>query len=144
MSSAGIQIAETIQTGSINHHPSAAQDINPSTAADKKVRVTASPHSGRSEADDEDDDIPYSVLRPVQRTQGLPPLPDLRFEQSYLKSIENANGWAAIGWITFRDQVSEKTALRKHSRVEKLCADGSLFNSSSFPSSKALSGPSRH
>lgn len=35
----------------------------------------------------------------------MPPLPDLRFEQSYLKSIEKAEGWKGVMWITFRDQV---------------------------------------
>ncbi|KAG9381372.1 DUF1770-domain-containing protein [Pyrenophora tritici-repentis] len=35
----------------------------------------------------------------------MPPLPDLRFEQSYLKSIEQAEGWQGVLWITLRDQV---------------------------------------
>ncbi|KAI9837493.1 MAG: hypothetical protein M1819_007141 [Sarea resinae] len=51
------------------------------------------------------DDIPVSVLEARPRRPGLPPLPDLRFEQSYLKSIEAANGWGAVGYITMRDQV---------------------------------------
>jgi hypothetical protein len=33
------------------------------------------------------------------------PLPDLRFEQSYLKSIENATTWQAVAYITVKDQV---------------------------------------
>lgn len=35
----------------------------------------------------------------------MPPLPDLRFEQSYLKSLEGAKSWKGVLWITFRDQV---------------------------------------
>lgn len=35
----------------------------------------------------------------------MPPIPDLRFEQSYLNSIANASSWKAIAWITLRDQV---------------------------------------
>lgn len=35
----------------------------------------------------------------------MPPLPDLRFEQSYLKSIEKAEGWGQVAYITVRDQV---------------------------------------
>jgi hypothetical protein len=32
-------------------------------------------------------------------------MPDLRFEQSYLHSIRNADTWWKVGWITVRDQV---------------------------------------
>lgn len=35
----------------------------------------------------------------------MPPIPDLRFEQSYLNSIADASSWKTIAWITFRDQV---------------------------------------
>ncbi|WEW56579.1 hypothetical protein PRK78_002026 [Emydomyces testavorans] len=34
----------------------------------------------------------------------LPPLPDLRFEQSYLASISQAKTWGRVAWITIRDQ----------------------------------------
>jgi hypothetical protein len=48
---------------------------------------------------------PSRVLRPVHRRQNLPPLPDLRFEQSYLASIKDADSWGRVAWITTRDQV---------------------------------------
>jgi len=116
-SSVPLQIAETIQTASINRTPDPKHDLNPSTAASEKQPVELS-HSDpslskyiyeddggiESEADDEDD-IPYSVLKPVPRRKSFGPLPDLRFEQSYLASIAGArNNWG-VAFITIRDQV---------------------------------------
>jgi len=95
------EIASTIQAASINRHPDPHQDINPSTAASRKEEA-----SPATVSDIEDDEIPISILQPPPRKVSLPPLPDLRFEQSYLRSIEHANGWGAIAYITIRDQVS--------------------------------------
>lgn len=53
-----------------------------------------------------EDEIPVSVLRPAPRRAALPPLPDLRFEQSYLASIQSAETWQMVTYITLRDQVS--------------------------------------
>jgi len=110
-SSIPLQIAETIQTAHINRHPSPAHDINPSTAASRKEPVTLEkkhsplfPDEGIDEDDDEED-VPYSVLRPKPRRAQLPPIPDLRYEQSYLHSIRNADTWWRVVWITTRDQV---------------------------------------
>ena len=102
-SSIPIEIAGIIQAASLNRHPDPRHDINPSTAASKKVPVALDSTDDISDVDE--DEIPASVLRPVPRRQTLPPLPDLRFEQSYLRSIEKAESWGAISWITFRDQV---------------------------------------
>jgi hypothetical protein len=60
---------------------------------------------GHVDSDVDEDEIPISVLNPVPRKQTMPPLPDLRFEQSYLKSIEKAESWKGVAWITLRDQV---------------------------------------
>jgi hypothetical protein len=57
------------------------------------------------EDEDEEEDIPYSVLNPPRRKPAFPPLPDLRFEQSYLASIRGASNWKQVGYITVRDQV---------------------------------------
>ncbi|KAI9729971.1 MAG: hypothetical protein M1834_006169 [Cirrosporium novae-zelandiae] len=96
-----IPLAETLQSASIDSRPSPSHDINPSTAASKRTPVE--PHSlSRSSRSSS---ISSSVLRPIPRKHNLPPLPDLRFEQSYLRSIEGAEGWGKIGWITVRDQV---------------------------------------
>ncbi|CAM1505579.1 Fc.00g112160.m01.CDS01 [Cosmosporella sp. VM-42] len=108
MESAAAELAGTIQAGSINRHPDPKLDINPSTAAEKKERVTL--HSLRHGSDDgvdddDEEDIPYSVLRPAPRSYNLPPLPDLRFEQSYLRSISAADTWWKVVLITTRDQV---------------------------------------
>ena len=110
-SSIPLQIAETVQTAHINRHPSPAHDINPSTAASRKEPVTLEkkhsplfPDEGIDEDDDEED-VPYSVLRPKPRRAQLPPIPDLRYEQSYLHSIRNADTWGRVVWITTRDQV---------------------------------------
>lgn len=62
-----------------------------------------------------EDEIPLSVLDPIPRRNTMPPLPDLRFEQSYLKSIERAESWKGVLWITFVDQVGP--LLRSRSRL---------------------------
>ncbi|KAI9807317.1 MAG: hypothetical protein M1833_000060 [Piccolia ochrophora] len=103
MANAAMNIAETIQTASINRAPSPHHDLNPSTAASKKQPVTISEH-GSSENDDEDE-ISSAILRPQPRKSTLPPLPDLRFEQSYLASISQAETRGRVAWITIRDQV---------------------------------------
>ena len=97
------EVASTLQSISINRHPDPKRDINPSTAASKHepVNIGSSPIA----SDVEEDDLPNSILRPPPRKRSLPPLPDLRFEQSYLKSIEHAEGWGAVAYITVRDQV---------------------------------------
>lgn len=108
MSDTILQLAETIQTASINRHPDPARDINPSTSASNKQPVEfshASRHDSDSLSDVDEDEIPLSALRPVPRRSQLPPLPDLRFEQSYLSSIQHAESWQRVAYITFRDQV---------------------------------------
>jgi hypothetical protein len=96
------EIASTIQTASIYRHPDPRHDLNPSTAASRREPVII---SSEDMSDVGDDEIPLSALRPLPRGKTLPPLPDLRFEQSYLRSIEKADSWAKVAWITFRDQV---------------------------------------
>lgn len=107
MSDPIIQIAETIQTASIKRHPSPHHDVNPSTAASSKVPVelNSSPDPSDVMSDVDEDEIPLSALRPTPRRSQMPPLPDLRFEQSYLASIQDAQTWQKVAWITFRDQV---------------------------------------
>lgn len=120
-SSIPLQIAETIQTASIKRHPSPSHDLNPSTSASEKepVQLSQPSHGPASEAsldkyayDDEDgidaseeEEIPYSVLKPIPRRQSFGPLPDLRFEQSYLASIAGADSIWKVLFITVRDQV---------------------------------------
>lgn len=118
-SNPALEIASTIQTASINRAPSPSHDLDPSTAASEKIPVKLSQtHTAESEAsldkyayDDEDgidedeEDIPYDVLRPVPRRGSFPPLPDLRFEQSYLASISKADTKWKVVLITVRDQV---------------------------------------
>ncbi|KAK7441868.1 hypothetical protein Landi51_09858 [Colletotrichum acutatum] len=106
-SSVPIQIAETIQTAHINRAPSPSHDLNPSTAASEKEPVTLEPVQTHDDLDDDelDDYIPRSVVNPKPRTAKLPPMPDLRFEQSYLNSISKADTWGRVAWITTRDQV---------------------------------------
>ncbi|TQN72604.1 hypothetical protein CSHISOI_02855 [Colletotrichum shisoi] len=107
-SSVPIQVAETIQTAHINRTPSPNHDLNPSTAASEKEPVTLEPVLSHDDLDDDelDDYIPRSIVNPKQRSAKLPPLPDLRFEQSYLHSISKADTWGRVAWITVRDQVS--------------------------------------
>lgn len=98
-------IAETIQTAHIDRHPDPLRDNAPETAADTREIVTPKREYDDVESEDDDEDIPYSVLRPTPPSQKLPPLPDLRFEQSYLNSISNADTWWKVAMITARDQV---------------------------------------
>src|SRR5690242_7614692 len=102
-SSLPMEIASTLQSASINWHPDARHDINPSTAASNKEPVAISSDHSADLSEIDDDHVPVSLLQPVARRQNLPPLPDLRFEQSYLKSIQKAESYMAIAWITFRD-----------------------------------------
>ncbi|KAK4123208.1 DUF1770-domain-containing protein [Parathielavia appendiculata] len=119
-----LQIAETVQTAHVNRHPSPQHDLNPSTAASRKEPVDLEPvfpddggideetvnHiEGEEEDEDEDEtedeELYRSRIKPRPRRHHLPPMPDLRFEQSYLWSIRNADTWWKVVWITARDQV---------------------------------------
>ena len=109
MSNPAVEIASTIQSASIKRHPSPAHDVNPSTSASTKKPVEpVSPTSVSSE-----NSIPESALKPAPRRANLPPLPDLRFEQSYLASIKSAETWWAIAWITGRDHVPKRNAIHR-------------------------------
>ena len=105
-------LASTIQSTSINRHPSPHHDINPSTAASKKVPAEIDTQTAEDH-DDEDDDLslhssivsPSATIHPRPRRAQFPPLPDMRFEQSYLASLKNANTTSEVLYITMRDQV---------------------------------------
>lgn len=106
-----MQAAETLQTAHINHNPTRA-DLAPDTSVDKKIAVefdrSGDVDSMAGEVDE--DEVPLSILRPLPEDNRHAPrhlqLPDLRFEQSYLKSIENAENWGVVAYITLKDQVS--------------------------------------
>ncbi|KAB8245128.1 hypothetical protein BDV35DRAFT_269111 [Aspergillus flavus] len=104
MTDPALGIAETIQTASINPEPSPSHDINPPTASSEKQPVA---EDAPSEAGSISSDIvdPHRMIRPAPRRHHLPPMPDLRFEQSYLASIRGAETWGRVAWITVRDQV---------------------------------------
>lgn len=104
MTNPALRTAETIQTASVNPAPSAPRDVNPPTSiSEKKTAVEPSP----SDADSIPSDLidQQRSIRQIARRHTLPPLPDLRFEQSYLASIRGADTWGRVAWITFRDQV---------------------------------------
>ncbi|PBP23868.1 DUF1770-domain-containing protein [Diplocarpon rosae] len=118
-SSLPIEVASTIQSASIKRDPSPAHDLNPSTAASQKQPVTLSRSDpsldkyaydsegidGSEVEEDGEEDIPYSVLKPVPRRHSFGPLPDLRFEQSYLASVRHAESNWGVAFITLRDQL---------------------------------------
>jgi hypothetical protein len=109
-SSIPLQAVEIIKTAHIRRDLSPQHDPIPSTAASKTEPVVLEEkHAGNDDGMDEgeEESIPYSVLRPNRRSAQLPPLPDLRFEQSYLQSISQANTWWKVAWITMRDQASK-------------------------------------
>ncbi|BCS20171.1 DUF1770 domain-containing protein [Aspergillus puulaauensis] len=104
MTDPAIQVAETIQTASINRSPSASRDINPPTSlSEKKPPVELTSSDAGSIPSDLIDHPP--AFRTPARRHNLPPLPDLRFEQSYLASLRGADTWGRVAWITIRDQV---------------------------------------
>ncbi|UPK89212.1 hypothetical protein LCI18_000147 [Fusarium solani-melongenae] len=107
MDSVPTELASTIQSAHIKRHPDAALDVNPPTAASTRepVILQSLKHGSDDGIDEDEDDIPYSVLRPQPRHYNLPPLPDLRFEQSYLRSISKADTWWKVALITTRDQI---------------------------------------
>jgi hypothetical protein len=100
-----ITLASTIQSASINRHPSPSHDLNPSTVASSKqpVRLSSPSHS-RSPSNASISSSAIN-LKPIPRRATLPPLPDLRFEQSYLASIKDADTYGKVAYITIRDQV---------------------------------------
>ncbi|KAI4131609.1 MAG: hypothetical protein LQ338_001123 [Usnochroma carphineum] len=100
MSAPVVDVASAIQSASIKRHPSPSHDLNPSTAASTKKPV-----SPATSIPSDADSIPESALKPTPRRANLPPLPDMRFEQSYLASLQGAESWWRIAWITGRDQV---------------------------------------
>lgn len=101
-----LEIASLLQSASVKRHPSPRHDINPSTAASEKQPVRLSSHPDLDSASDAaEDEIPISILDPIPRKTNMPPMMDMRFEQSYLKSIEKAESWQSVAWITFKDQV---------------------------------------
>lgn len=105
------ELASTIQSASLKRHPSPDHDLNPSTAASAKVAAKArfhSPNSSVRSATTSSDHIPSDIVDEIStrpRRSTRPPLPDLRFEQSYLASIKNADTWGKVAYITIRDQV---------------------------------------
>lgn len=98
-----MQVPETIQTASIKQNPSPTRDINPTTSAAKHQPSESLPDDTHSIPSDVVD--PNRMITPVPRRKNLPPLPDLRFEQSYLASLSGADTWGRVAWITIRDQV---------------------------------------
>ncbi len=117
MQDAAIQMAETLQTAHVNRNPNIDRDLAPGTAADKKEAVSFEQSPDVDTLSDiGEDEIPVSILRPPPRRPQMPPLPDLRFEQSYLASIQDAKGWQIVTYITIRDQVWMKGHLLCHLR----------------------------
>lgn len=99
MSNIPIEIASTIQATHINRAPSPHHDINPSTAVSMKIPVEVASSSSSPSS-------PSIIhLRPKPRRPVMPPLPDMRFEQSYLASIPPNASWSMIAFITVKDQV---------------------------------------
>ncbi|KAF3916936.1 hypothetical protein ABW21_db0208363 [Orbilia brochopaga] len=107
----------------IRHDPTLESSIAPPTAAETKILTPSDTYdedhdSVDLEDDPSDDDdvasITSSILYQSQHTldraihRPLPPLPDLRFEQSYLASIKNAAAdrkYWLVAMITVRDQL---------------------------------------
>lgn len=120
-SNPAVELASTIQSASVKRHPSPHHDVNPGTAASAKATATATVHPTRfssssstsasasaQSASTSSDGISSDIVDNISsrpRRSTLPPLPDLRFEQSYLASIRNAESWRRVAYITIRDQV---------------------------------------
>jgi len=125
-----------VQDSHIVHDPSPSRDVAPSTSADRPpisifheglpsmqfassrsaLYLLSQQRQQAPSEDDQDDDSASSRTSdedarhpqspPKSRRRHLPPIPDLRFEQSYLKQLQAAKGsifWMII--ITIREQV---------------------------------------
>lgn len=112
MTDPALQIPEVIQTASINPAPSAEHDVNPPTAASEKQPIVEDDVASEAGSIPSDVVDPHRMIKPVSRRHHLPPLPDLRFEQSYLASLRGADTWGRVAWITIRDQVGHQSALQ--------------------------------
>jgi hypothetical protein len=89
------------------------EDITAAAAAAAADQKTTH-HDIEGEDNDNDDDERVSISSSIldyypsssRRQRPLPPVPDLRFEQSYLASITPANGvWWKVALITAKDQM---------------------------------------
>src|ERR1700694_1211480 len=127
MEDAAKVLAQTaVQDSHIIRSPSPSRDIAPSTSADRppvtlvrdalpSIQFSSSSNLHLlSQLGDHDDDTVSEVsldesthdVSPKRQRPQLPPIPDLRFEQAYLKQLEAAKGsvlWIII--ITIREQV---------------------------------------
>ncbi|KAJ9653783.1 hypothetical protein H2198_007072 [Neophaeococcomyces mojaviensis] len=110
------ELASIVQSTHIQHEPDPEHDINPSTAASEKIPAVMVPGDDLSPSDQEHilDDasetstIPSDIIVPRPRQppgRHHLPLPDLRFEQTYLASIKSADTNWKVAYITIRDQV---------------------------------------
>ncbi|KAI9683810.1 MAG: mitochondrial peripheral inner membrane protein [Trizodia sp. TS-e1964] len=81
-------LTSTIQSLSLNRAPSPTHDLAPRSSL-----TTSHPSAA------------HASPRPPRPRAHLPPLPDLRFEQSYLRSIAGVCGWRSVLYVTVRDQV---------------------------------------
>lgn len=112
------ELASVVQSAHIVHEPSVEHDVNPSTAASEKFPADLITPSHHDDIDEDLSDtssrtsststLPSDIIRPRPRAppgRHHLPLPDLRFEQTYLASLKNADtNWKVI-YITVRDQV---------------------------------------
>ncbi|KAL9088639.1 MAG: hypothetical protein Q9159_002974 [Coniocarpon cinnabarinum] len=102
------ELASTLQSATIKQNPDPDHDLDPSTAASVKSPVKLDhvrPVCRSASHSSAEDEYPLSVLRPAPRTHNLPPLPDLRFEQSYLARIKHCQSHWSVAWVTFLDHV---------------------------------------
>lgn len=121
------EIAGTVQATSVNPDPSPAHDINPTTSASEKQHVPESAIMDDTDSIPSDVVDPSRMVRTMVRQKHLPPLPDLRFEQSYLASLKDADTWGRVAWITIRDQVGLRFLKGNRERL----ANNDLYRSSS-------------
>lgn len=99
------ELASAIQSVHIQTNPDPAHDVNPSTAASAKVPATAVESSSSPAPSEAESVVPSDIIHPRPRTRSFPPIPDFRFEQSYLASIAHADSSWKVAYITVRDQV---------------------------------------
>ncbi|KAL9107814.1 MAG: hypothetical protein Q9227_007329 [Pyrenula ochraceoflavens] len=100
---AATALTSAIQSASLNRAPSPSHDLNPPTAATNIEPVPQAPPSPTASLSSSVLDHPVAHPRP--RRANIPPLPDFRFEQSYLASLKTADTAYKVAWITVRDQV---------------------------------------
>ena len=101
-----MEVPEAVQTAYM--HSTHSRDSHTSSRPRRDYPIYRVPSASDVGSIDTDIVPPSRIAKAPHRR---PPIPDLRFEQSYLASISGAETWGKVAWITTRDQVRYNQAI---------------------------------